>query len=63
MLLVLSYRAALDTNSDAGKTEADALLSELVEKIESTCSNLKTLDSYDLEKSLDFQGAMEDFQV
>jgi len=56
-------RASIDTNSNAGKSEAEALLSELVKKIETTNSILKTQDSYDLEKSLDFQGAMEAFRV
>jgi len=59
----LCHRASIDTNNDAGKKEAEALLSELVEKIETSCGNLKTQESYSLEKSLDFQGAMEDFQV
>lgn len=57
------FRASIVTNSNAGKSEAESLLSELIEKIETTNSTLKTQDTYDLEKSLDFQGAMEAFQV
>jgi len=59
----LCRRASIDTNSNDGKNQAEALLSELVQKIENTYSNLKAQDSYDLEKSLDFQCAKDDFQV
>jgi len=56
-------RSSIDTNSEAGKNEADALLCELLQRIESTCSDLKAQELYDLEKSLDFQCAKDDFQV
>ena len=59
----LCRRGSIDVNSDAGKNQAEALLNELMEKIESTYSHLQTQDSYDLAKSLDFQCAKDDFRV
>jgi len=56
-------RASVDTNSDVGKNQADALLNELTKKIEDTYTELKAQQSYDLEKSLDFRGAMDEFRV
>jgi len=59
----LCHRGSIDVNSDAGKNQAEALLGELIEKIDSTHSNIKTQKSYDLERSLDFQCAKDEFQV
>lgn len=59
----LCHRGSIDVNSDTGKNQAEALLNELIEKIDSTHSSLKAQKSYDLEKSLDFQCAKDEFQV
>jgi len=59
----LCYRASVDTNSDAGKNQAQALLDELSQNIESAYNSLIAQQPYDLEKSLDFQTAKEHFQV
>ena len=57
------YRASIDTNSDSGKKQAQALLDELCQKIESTHSSFEAQESYNLEKSLDFLTAKDCFQV
>jgi len=58
---MLHCRASIDTNSDAGKNQAQDLLDELNQKIES--AGVKAQEPYDLEKSLDFLSAKKDFQV
>ena len=56
-------RDLIDTNSEDGRNQADSLLNELIEKIESAYSDLKSQESYDLGKALDFQSAKDDFLV
>lgn len=53
--------ASIDTNSDAGKNQAQDLLDELNQKIES--AGVEAQEPYDLEKSLDFLNAKKDFQT
>jgi len=59
----LRCRDLIDTNSEDGRNQADSLLNELIEKIESAYSDLKSQESYDLGKALDFQSAKDDFLV
>jgi len=59
----LCCRDLIDTNSEDGRNQADSLLNELIEKIESAYSDLKSQESYDLGKALDFQSAKDDFLV
>jgi len=61
--LIFCYRSSIDTNSKAGKHQAQTLLNELCQKIETTYDCLKEQESYDLEKSLDFLCAKSNFQV